>query len=395
MGGWHISSFGDCSSPAGAKGSAPSPSHSGARTGDSGGRVGTPSFTNHSSGSATSEPQQATSGSYWGMKQELSAAQKKAEAEAEARKKAEAKAAQQKAEAEAADHKRREAEAAAARAAAQAAADRVAAQAAVDRAAGHAAAARAAATVRSPIHAGMPPYWHRSQQDATSNSPVGVFATRFMKPIVQKVLRASSAHHSNHFSPCSRMAKAVVISVARIENPQLWNNFQHCKQNIMDAHKKHHTGIPALSPPVPSELHELDPMEMLDRNANEQYLFHGTPKENADKIVNQGFDERVANKGLYGRGIYFAHEACKCMQYTENDHATIVISRVVMGEPFYPRQQQTTLRRPPEKDPSTHSLYDSVIANPGVANLGTQVHREYVVYDRSQAYPEFVVTVEL
>ena len=47
------------------------------------------------------------------------------------------------------------------------------------------------------------------------------------------------------------------------------------------------------------------------------------------------------------------------------------------------------------RDPWTKRLYDSVIANPGEANCGTQVHREYMFYDGAQAYPECLVTAAL
>ena len=49
-------------------------------------------------------------------------------------------------------------------------------------------------------------------------------------------------------------------------------------------------------------------------------------------------------------------------------------------------------RRPPEKNSRIFGagvLYDSVIANTGAAG---QVHRELIVYDRRQAYPEYIVT---
>ena len=36
--------------------------------------------------------------------------------------------------------------------------------------------------------------------------------------------------------------------------------------------------------------------------------------------------------------------------------------------------------------------YDSIFAQSGVANNGSQMHNEYVVFNRDQVYPEYLVT---
>lgn len=53
----------------------------------------------------------------------------------------------------------------------------------------------------------------------------------------------------------------------------------------------------------------------LDPHINEQYLFHGTRKYNIPKIAKNGLDIQKAQKGLYGKALYFAESAQKSDQY--------------------------------------------------------------------------------
>ena len=46
--------------------------------------------------------------------------------------------------------------------------------------------------------------------------------------------------------------------------------------------------------------HALDPDVQLMDDVNEAWLFHGTTYENADSIVQSGFDPRVCRRGMYG-----------------------------------------------------------------------------------------------
>ena len=49
---------------------------------------------------------------------------------------------------------------------------------------------------------------------------------------------------------------------------------------------------------------------------NELFLFHGTPNELKDTIAKQGLDFRLAGRGLFGRGAYFAEASLKADQYS-------------------------------------------------------------------------------
>ena len=217
-------------------------------------------------------------------------------------------------------------------------------------------------------------------------------------------------HHTAHTNcvgrdGSSKVSTCKVTKIERIENLGLWKQYWHRKYELTDAHHADNIKVLPLDPPVtPIErsrgggtVHVLDEDGLLNSNLNECFLYHGTKREIADIIVAHGFDERLAQlKGLYGAGNYFANQACKAGHYTEKDkytgEKTMLVVRVTLGDPFYTAGGMQDERRPPEKNSRIFGagvLYDSVIANTGAAG---QVHRELIVYDRRQAYPEYIVT---
>ena len=65
--------------------------------------------------------------------------------------------------------------------------------------------------------------------------------------------------------------------------------------------------------------------------ANEVVLLHGATEENAQQIVKQGFDERLTQPKLYGRGVYFTADACKAVQYSGQNAMKPTSIRLSMG----------------------------------------------------------------
>ncbi len=110
--------------------------------------------------------------------------------------------------------------------------------------------------------------------------------------------------------------------------------------------------------------------------------------------------------GLYGAGTYFADQSCKALQYSPQKAETwtdsltgrsvtkktkiVLISRVLLGDPFYAekanRKKHQKRRRPPDHEGRIGLLYDSMVVNIDVGSK--QMHREIMIYDRAQAYPE-------
>merc|ERR1712039_802380 len=129
---------------------------------------------------------------------------------------------------------------------------------------------------------------------------------------------------------------------------------------------------------------------------NERFLFHGTDASTAGKIARFGFDERFS-KGMYGYGLYFTPDACKALQYSEEDDFgihTLLLSRVIVGDPHYTQTSCPDIRHPPEKCADTGVLYDSVVANPQLmpgAPRGVQHHTEVVVFNGAQTCPVYII----
>ena len=108
-----------------------------------------------------------------------------------------------------------------------------------------------------------------------------------------------------------------------------------------------------------------------------------------------GFEERVVvtSGSAYGAGIYFAESPSKSDQYAGNaSQAThwLVLARVTLGS-----SHRTTsslgggVRRAPciegETGNCAHARHDSVRAE------ASSRFREFVVYDRAQTYPEYLI----
>ena len=70
----------------------------------------------------------------------------------------------------------------------------------------------------------------------------------------------------------------------------------------------------------------------------------------------------------------------------------VLIVRVALGDPFYAekaiQKNHHKRRRPPDRENKQGLLYDSMVANATNGTTISQVHREIMVYDRAQAYPE-------
>jgi len=159
--------------------------------------------------------------------------------------------------------------------------------------------------------------------------------------------------------------------------------------------------------PLPvSEVATKETWMALRHDCNERYLWHGTSQKTIDVIMKNSFDPRFATEGLFGAGVYFAEHCSKSDQYcTPHDGNPdtgdyhLVLARVIMGHSLRITKKEhasgnvmakakpgdPTPRVPPPV-PGTTRPYDSVSAQYGRAN-----YREFVVYDKHMAYPEFVV----
>jgi hypothetical protein len=100
---------------------------------------------------------------------------------------------------------------------------------------------------------------------------------------------------------------------------------------------------------------------------------------------------------MYGAGLYFAEHCSKSDQYCKpfpdsdpiNGSYFLFLSRVCFGTPFHTKVQMPGTRAAPLRDERNPRMgrWDSVLA----ATAEGRKYREFIVYDRAQAYPEFIV----
>ena len=192
------------------------------------------------------------------------------------------------------------------------------------------------------------------------------------------------------------MRDADVTSVLKIRNPFLKRMYEVKKREIQAFITQHGSAAGSLAHKTHQPNDNVLPAE-LDTSINEVYLFHGTNGDTARHVAEFGFDERVSNLGgLYGAGSYFADAACKSNWYTGRDSVRVfLVCRVIMGLPYCTRTVHNDAEFPTRRPPAISTIpgrpHDSIFAETGVANDGQQEHNEYVVFDRYQVYPEYLV----
>mmetsp|Transcript_29063 Transcript_29063/g.52862 ORF Transcript_29063/g.52862 Transcript_29063/m.52862 type:complete len:853 (-) Transcript_29063:8-2566(-) len=204
-------------------------------------------------------------------------------------------------------------------------------------------------------------------------------------------------------SKCAPMRNAKVLQVRPIVNDILWQSYQTSREHM----KVHHARVLArpvtpILPETPSAIQEAFPWlsQSLDAELNERLMFHGTTPALVEQIAQGGFDERLANlSGLYGAGVYFAEQSCKAFRYTGNNSVRcILLTRAVLGEPYFAARAMKSMRRPPPLNPQdpTQGLYDSVVAetnaSTGAVASGNSTSAKTAAPDtprgRSRSHPE-------
>lgn len=108
-------------------------------------------------------------------------------------------------------------------------------------------------------------------------------------------------------------------------------------------------------------------------------LAFGSPK--FEKLLAESLDQRIASRGHFGRGLYFADHAAKAHRYTSKESGDRVMLRakVLLGNTkTYPKgvNDPNLLREPP----GYHSVEGDISG-----------HREVVVYSGDRVLIEYVV----
>lgn len=179
--------------------------------------------------------------------------------------------------------------------------------------------------------------------------------------------------------------------LVRVENLLLWARYCAFKADLQN--KLNINGCESAAHLFGPELLEFSQELQLDDRVNEFALFHGTTEKRLLHIMSEGFDPQVARRGHYGRGTYFASQACKSLQYCTSSPRVMIVSRVLLGSVHLMTRVDAELGRPPYR-PGGKLLHDSVAAQPGPMQghqNSMQTHSEFVIFDRRQIYPEMVL----
>eukprot|EP00435_Cladocopium_sp_Y103_P056424 s886_g19.t1 len=219
----------------------------------------------------------------------------------------------------------------------------------------------------------------------------------------------NTGHAWDQTKDCCCMGWAEIKSVHRIENMRLWHRYKmrldtmrqdHAANNILVGSAE--LDLDGYDNIMAQSQQTFDCGEALALVVDEKILLHGTSWKNANSIVREGFDHRTCQSAFYGAGVYFACAACKSHQYTCYQHKkccqcqcerTLIIARVALGDSYVATETRKTERRPPVR-PDSSGTYDSIVVKPGMINghhNQQQIHQEYVIFDREQAYPCYVV----
>eukprot|EP00929_Paragymnodinium_shiwhaense_P086428 TRINITY_DN46943_c0_g1_i2.p1 TRINITY_DN46943_c0_g1~~TRINITY_DN46943_c0_g1_i2.p1 ORF type:complete len:1681 (-),score=360.26 TRINITY_DN46943_c0_g1_i2:146-5188(-) len=194
--------------------------------------------------------------------------------------------------------------------------------------------------------------------------------------------------------------KLNVLDVVGVQNAKCWTEYTTKRKSVSDScHRQGHFGD-AVEPEVLTSrlqdawLHDVIAKHAppLDAEANERWLFHGTSPQATSSITDSDFQIDLAgsHRGtMYGKGIYFAECSSKADEYAEPDEnhvCRMLLCRVTLGRSLVNL----------EKSPHVEALvkrvktgYDSVCGDRATA---VNTFREFIVYDKNQVYPAFIVS---
>ncbi|CAF3615889.1 unnamed protein product [Adineta steineri] len=242
--------------------------------------------------------------------------------------------------------------------------------------------------------------------------------------IINSLVNSTISKHGNRYGTINGQDPTafVVKQIRRIQNIRLWHEYCYQKDSIIN---KNNDQIDDCGSSIYLEVNPIL-MPLLDKNANEYWLFHGCDQTHISDLLQIGYDPRISNSlGIFGGGFYLAENSSKSNQYipcpgcggnnrfsrdecscpSQSDFVfSIILYRVVLGDVHIAFKydkvkycggamqngRQINIRRPPKKA-NGHDVFDSLMGE-SIENGGNYLqHREFVIYDRGQAYPEYVI----
>ncbi|CAL1537117.1 unnamed protein product, partial [Lymnaea stagnalis] len=257
----------------------------------------------------------------------------------------------------------------------------------------------------------IPSYWslrNRPHDHASSTQVLVVLENvdpRTKLAIEKLINQTWTSEHVGHGRDARGLSHSYikVIDVRRVENPSLFKAYSARRIMMFErksAEQSVCTPVGRLSGSsgnvLTTERLEDFMRRELYHEVNEHYLFHGTDPESIDPVISSGLDPRVSSPNcMWGSGVYAAESSTKSDQYTGkllnqiqpiHKDCKMLLMRVLLGDVYVCKDGhpsgKTICHCPNQK------LYDSIMAD------GKWLFREFVVYDKSQCYPEYVITYE-
>jgi poly [ADP-ribose] polymerase 10/14/15 len=182
-----------------------------------------------------------------------------------------------------------------------------------------------------------------------------------------------ASSHPQEWHMIQELSKGLnVKSVKRIQNRHLYCSFSVQKEQMeefFEEQKQKNTHI------WRSKQFIYDP--------DDCWVFHGTDKENAAKINNQGFDRAFAGKNacMYGKGTYFHRDPNYSLKYSNNK--TVYLAQVLIGA----YHKGTKDAQAPNEIAGTQQRYHSTVDDVDTPQI-------FVSYKDFRCYPSYLVEFE-
>lgn len=250
-----------------------------------------------------------------------------------------------------------------------------------------------------------PHYWslnHAAEEDEHPQYPElqDPAVKHFFQQLVKNCSHDCSHSSSGSLCPHSYLRDSQIVKIRRIENKLRWQAYRLKTESVRKALRL--SSPSPLSPELlTSGVQDFFKCEKLDRSIGEAWLFHGVSSAKAAfDIGDRGFITHLAEPlSMFGSGCYFTDEFCKAAWYANKEdsgEAFVLVCRVCVGDPFLVTNEQPSrgATRPPRKCGCEHKCKCAVYYNSVVATLTVQGrgrHREIVMYEPDQVYPEFML----
>ncbi|XP_037038602.1 uncharacterized protein LOC119076064 [Bradysia coprophila] len=189
-----------------------------------------------------------------------------------------------------------------------------------------------------------------------------------------------------------------VCYIDRIVNPTVWTRFVNARNEMLKAKCNDPMVLTELGLSHEEIARRQQSLNFLRHNAvdaapfddNFALLFHCTrDRQNVEQIQRDGFDERLSNGGILGRGIYFTDSSRKAISYDRSNSGVLFICGVLLGDCITHKDSAGfgSLKEP-EKLPAERRYIDD---NNFDSAMGQLKFNEYAVYNRYQCYPLYRV----